>query len=292
MTASLSGQIIVNGLMLAGFYILVASGLTILMGSIKILTLAQGAMCMLGGYALYSLLLFLHLPYVLALILAGILVGLFGAASDNILLRKYRQKFLVVSNVTLGIWLISESGISLYFGGYPISVPPLMPGVINIGGIIFSWERVLLIIAAAVLMCLLFLFLYYTKLGRATRAIGYHFEAARLCGVRPDSIAALVMFIGTGFAGWAGALAAPIFTIDPYGGFAFLVRSIMVVLLGGLGSIPGAMIAGLVIGMLDSVAATLIGPTMATMVIFALVMIIILIKPAGLMGIEYELYFE
>ena len=100
---ALIGQMAANALMLAGFYVLVASGLTLLLGSIKILTLAQGAMCMLGGYGLYYFFEELGLPYGLSVFLPVIIVGLIGVACDKFLLRKYRQKFLIVSNLTRGL---------------------------------------------------------------------------------------------------------------------------------------------------------------------------------------------
>jgi branched-chain amino acid transport system permease protein len=289
---ALIGQMVANALMLAGFYVLVASGLTLLLGSIKILTLAQGAMCMLGGYGLYYFLEELGLPYGLSVFLSVIIVGLIGVACDKFLLRKYRQKFLIVSNLTLGVWLISETGVALVFGSLDKTVTPMVHGLLRLGEVVVPWERFLMVISAAILTGLLFAFLFYTKQGRAIRAYGFNAVAAELQGIRPDRIAAIAMFIATGYAAIAGVLAAPIFTINPHSGYTYLMRSVTVILLGGLGSIPGCVLAGLIIGAIDSFIGTLAGTTIASIVGFVFIMLLIIMRPAGLLGVEYELYFE
>jgi branched-chain amino acid transport system permease protein len=289
---ALIGQMTANALMLAGFYVLVASGLTLLLGSIKILTLAQGAMCMLGGYGLFLFFDELGFPYSLSVILPVIIVGLIGVATDKFLLRKHRQKFLIVSNLTLGVWLISESGISLVFGSQDKTVTPMVRGLLRVGEVVVPWERVLMVVSAAILTGFLFIFLFYTKQGRAIRAFGFNAVAAELQGIRPDRVAAIAMFIATGYAAIAGVLAAPIFTINPHAGYTYLMRSITVILLGGLGSIPGCVLAGLIVGVIDSFIGTLAGTTVASIVGFTFIMLLIIVRPAGLLGVEYELYFE
>ncbi len=286
------GQMTANALMLAGFYVLVASGLTLLLGSIRILTLAQGAMCMLGGYGLYYFLEERGLPYILSALLSVVIVGAIGVLCDRFLLRKHRQKFLIVSNITLGIWLISEAGMSLLFGSLDTTVTPMVRGLLQIGEVVIPWERLVMVIAAAVLTAALFLFLLFTMEGRAIRAYGYNAMAAELQGIRPDRVAAIAVFIATAYAAIAGVLAAPIFTINPHCGFTYLMRSVTVILLGGLGSIPGCVLAALIIGAIDSFVGTLVGTTVATITGFSFIMLLILVRPAGLLGVEYELDFE
>ncbi len=289
---TLIGQMTANALMLAGFYVLVASGLTLLLGSIKILTLAQGAMCMLGGYGLFLFFDELSFPYSLSVILPVVIVGLIGVATDKFLLRKHRQKFLIVSNLALGVWLISETGVGLLFGSLDKTVTPMVRGLLRVGEVVVPWERVLMVISAAILTGFLFIFLFYTKQGRAIRAYGFNAVAAELQGIRPDRVAAVAMFIATGYAAIAGVLAAPIFTINPHAGYTYLMRSVTVILLGGLGSIPGCVLAGLIVGAIDSFIGTLVGTTVASIVGFTFIMLLIIVRPAGLLGVEYELYFE
>lgn len=288
----LIAQMTVNALMLAGFYILIGSGLTLLLGSIKILTLAQGAMCMLGSYGLYYFFEQLNLPYSIAMIITIVIVGSIGVAYDGLLLRKYRQKFLAVSNITLGVWLIAESGIGIFFGTLTQTVEPLVPGLLKIGQVVMPWERIIMLLAATLLTGLLFVLLYYTKPGRGIRAYGYNQIAAELQGVRGNRIAALAMFVATGYAGVAGLLAAPIFSFNPNSSLTYLMNSVTVVSLGGLGSIQGAVIASLLLGAIYSFIGTLAGSTVAYIVGFAVIIIVLAIRPSGLMGVEYELQFE
>lgn len=285
----LVAQIALNCIVYSSFYVLVASGLALLIGSVKIFTFAHGAMYMLGAYVLYFQLENLHLPYLLAATIAVILVGLFGVMTNRFIIGRLRKQFLVVLNMTLGLSLICEGGISSILGALDRHVTSPVFGLLNLRGVVITWERVVVVVVAAVMMASLFLFLTYTRLGRAIRAVGDNEEAARLQGVEVYKVASLAMFIGTAYAALAGVAVAPLFNINPYMGFGVMVKAIMANVLGGVGNLPGCVLGSLCLGIIDSAIGTLWGMPVASLVSFSIIVLILVIKPEGLLGVEDEL---
>ena len=280
-------QIVLNTLSLAMFYILIASGLSILLASVKIFTFAHGTMYMLGGFGIYTLFVQLHVPYLLGASLAVGIVGLIGVMINRIFLMPVRKTFLVMVNLTIGLTMVIEGSVAIYYGAIQKYFPSVVTGLFHIGGATISLERLIMVTSAALLMGALFVILYSTKLGRAIRAVGENEEAARLQGINPDRISTWAMFIGSSYAGVAGVVIAPLFaTIDPYMGTAPMIKAVMIIMLGGLGSLPGCIVAGFILGGLDSIVGTLYGSSLASIIGFAMIIFLMVIRPGGLLGHE------
>lgn len=281
-------QTFVNAIMLTMLYALISSGLTIVLGISGVLNFAHGAMYMLGGYIAYWFFEWLGLPFAIALILAFLFVGLLGALCERILFRRIYGSLLPTLIVALGLVYLIESGVATGVGTDIKTVSPFITGTFNILGATLSIQRILVIVVSAFVMLGLFYLLNRTKPGREMRATAQDSEAALLQGVNVNYIRALSMAIGCGLAGLAGALLAPVFgMVDPYMGSNIIFKAILVITIGGFGSVPGAFIGALIIGFVESFGYWGIG-SWVSLVLFAIVIIVLLVRPSGILGQSYS----
>lgn len=281
-------QTFVNAIMLTMLYALISSGLTIVLGISGVLNFAHGAMYMLGGYIAYWFFEWLGLPFAIALILAFLFVGLLGALCERILFRRIYGSLLPTLIVALGLVYLIESGVATGVGTDIKTVSPFITGTFNILGATLSIQRILVIVVSAFVMLGLFYLINRTKPGREMRATAQDSEAALLQGVNVNYIRALSMAIGCGLAGLAGALLAPVFgMVDPYMGSNIIFKAILVITIGGFGSVPGAFIGALIIGFVESFGYWGIG-SWVSLVLFAIVIIVLLVRPSGILGQSYS----
>ncbi len=281
-------QTFVNAIMLTMLYALISSGLTIVLGISGVLNFAHGAMYMLGAYIAYWFFEWLGLPFAIALILAFLFVGLLGALCERILFRRIYGSLLPTLIVALGLVYLIESGVATGVGTDIKTVSPFITGTFNILGATLSIQRILVIVVSAFVMLGLFYLINRTKPGREMRATAQDSEAALLQGVNVNYIRALSMAIGCGLAGLAGALLAPVFgMVDPYMGSNIIFKSILVITIGGFGSVPGAFIGALLIGFVESFGYWWIG-SWVSLVLFAIVIIVLLVRPSGILGQSYS----
>lgn len=281
-------QTFVNAIMLTMLYALISSGLTIVLGISGVLNFAHGAMYMLGSYIAYWFFEWLGLPFAIALILAFLFVGLLGALCERILFRRIYGSLLPTLIVALGLVYLIESGVATGVGTDIKTVSPFITGTFNILGATLSIQRILVIVVSAFVMLGLFYLINRTKPGREMRATAQDSEAALLQGVNVNYIRALSMAIGCGLAGLAGALLAPVFgMVDPYMGSNIIFKAILVITIGGFGSVPGAFIGALLIGFVESFGYWWIG-SWVSLVLFAIVIIVLLVRPSGILGQSYS----
>lgn len=281
-------QTFINATMLTMLYALIASGLTIVLGIAGVLNFAHGAMYMLGGYVAYLFFEWLGLPFVLAPVLAFIMVGLLGAICERMLFRRLYGSLVPVLIVALGMVYIIESGVATGVGTRIKAVSPFITGTLEIFGATISTQRLVVVVVAAAVMLGLFYVINRTKLGREMRATAQDSETALLQGVNVNYIRALSMAIGCGLAGLAGALLAPVFSnLDPYMGSDIIFKAILIITIGGFGSIPGAFLAAILVGFVESFGYWWIG-SWVSLVLFAIVMAVLLIRPTGMLGQPYS----
>jgi branched-chain amino acid transport system permease protein len=281
-------QTFVNAIMLTMLYALISSGLTIVLGISGVLNFAHGAMYMLGGYIAYWFFEWLGLPFAIALILAFLFVGLLGALCERILFRRIYGSLLPTLIVALGLVYLIESGVATGVGTDIKTVSPFITGTFNILGATISIQRILVIVVSAFVMLGLFYLINRTKPGREMRATAQDSEAALLQGVNVNYIRALSMAIGCGLAGLAGALLAPVFgMVDPYMGSNIIFKAILVITIGGFGSVPGAFVGALLFGFVESFGYWWIG-SWVSLVLFAIVIIVLLVRPSGILGQSYS----
>lgn len=277
-------QIGVNGLMMGLVYIMMALGFTLIFGIMRIVNFAHGEFYMLGAIAVMVLFSTFGLNYFVAVMLAAVFVAAAGMFIERVLLRQFVGRELNGMIMTLAIAITIKAIVTILFGPQEVSIPRPVSGVTDLAGILIPNDRMLVGTAAVVTLCAFYLFIRFAPAGLAMRAVAQDWEAAALQGIRPQRVYLLAFGIGSMLAGLAGALMAPIYTISPYIGSVPMLKAFIVVILGGLGSLPGAVVGGLLLGVVEAGFATFINTTVATMISFALVVAILLFRPSGLMG--------
>lgn len=280
------GQGLVNGLSSAGIYILVALGLTLVLSIVNIVQMAHGEFYMVGSYCMYYLMVGLGLNFFLALVISTVFVGGLGIVLERAAFRPLQDDSDRAMIVSIGLMLVLQNVMLAIAGGTPKSFDSPFSGVIRVFGATISWERLIVVLVAVVLLAGLFAFIKMSRTGQAMSAISQDRLAAGLQGIKIHRISAVAMSMGCGLAAVAGALVAPLFTVSPTMGSFALMKGIAVIILGGLGSIPGAVCGGFIIGMVDGVVPVLTTGYAASMISFGAVIIILLLRPQGILGHE------
>jgi len=275
---------LLNGFGLAVVYVLVALGLTLIFSILEIINFAHGEFYMLGGFAAYYLCAVGGLNYVATLVLAVLLVGLAGVVAERLVFRHLRGKTLNAFIVSLGLLWVLQATAQLSFGVLDKSVPSAVSGIVRVGGVIVSRERLFVILIAVALIIGLYLFLKFTRTGQAMRAVAQDAEAAALQGVNIELTSALGFGIGCALAGAAGALIAPIFAVSPTMGALPVVKAFIIIIVGGMGSLPGAVLGGLLLGAVEGVGTLFMSSAAVNILGFLMVIAILLLRPRGLLG--------
>ncbi|WP_245813952.1 branched-chain amino acid ABC transporter permease [Rhodococcus marinonascens] len=280
-------QAVVSGLLLGGVYALISVGLTLIFGVLGIVNFAQGAMLTMAMYIVYALST-AGLPVYVATIVAVPLMFVFGMIVQSLLLTK-----LTISGshegpllVTLGLSLLIINVLLMIFGGRPKSVQAPLDGTVSILGAVASWPRVLAFIGAAIVAVALKLVLERTPLGLSIRAVASNSEGAKLVGVDIGRVYALTFGIGAACVAVAGGLMTPFTSLTPTVGEQFTILAFVIVVLGGLGSVFGAMVGGLVIGLVQTVGAIYLPGTGSLVLVFAVFILVLFLKPEGLYGVR------
>jgi branched-chain amino acid transport system permease protein len=282
-TVSLFFQLLANGIMSGGTYALVASGLTLTLGVAKIFNFAQGDFLMVGAFLTYLVVVPWGLPYPVAVIVALVAMGALGALLYlGVIRRALANSFFNSLVCTTFIVTVIEQSSTLTFAQQTKAIPAVFPGVLELGDITVSRGKLLTISASIVVLLLLWQFMK-TKIGRAMVASAENPDVANLQGINSLQIFWVTMAVGCGLSGIAGALIAPVQGAYLGMGGLFFSRALLVQLLGGRGSMAGALIAGFIIGIVESFAFQYVG-YLNLIVILVGVAIVMFFRPGGLMG--------
>ena len=284
MTAGLLVQSAVIGVSIGSIYILMALGLTLMFGMMHIINFAHGAIYMLGAFVIYYVFFQGGAPYFAAFVSAMVLLGAFGYLVERSVYRPIKGGIEPTLVALLALTTFLQAAGYPVFGQLDKHVPPVFQGTRSIFGVMISVERLMIIPLAGILVIGLYLFINKTRLGAAMRAIEQDKEAASLQGVNVNMINGLAFGIGFALAAAAGALMAPIFKLDPMMGEQPLLKAFIIIILGGLGSVPGAIVGGLMLGLVDSIVATALGAEPAFLLSFVFIILLLLWKPSGLFG--------
>jgi len=281
-------QVIVNAISLSLIYILFATGLTLIMGIFDVCNFAYGEFVMVGGFATYFIVAKFNLPYIIAPIVAMVIVSLIGVIFEKGIFYPMRTRGgLEPALATFGSSSILQTAVLVLFGGMPLGVRAIMTGKISVGSVYFPADRIPIIIVGLLMIALLFMFVQKTKLGLAIRALQQDQDAAALQGMNIASIRIVVWIVASCLAAVAGVLLAGIHYVDPWMGSGYLLKGFAVVIIGGLGSIPGALIGGFILGFVDSFSQTYM-PTSSIfspyLFAFAFIMLVLIVRPQGIMG--------
>jgi branched-chain amino acid transport system permease protein len=283
---NLLGQILVNGILLGGLYALMALGLALVWGVLNIVNLAHGALIMLGAYVCYYLFMELNLDPFAALPLTMVALFVFGYLLQRYLLNLViRAPMFNTLLITFGIDVVLTYLPQLCFSADYRTINPTYAGSnFELFGTTVPTLRLLAFVVALVLTCLLWFFLARARLGRAIRATAQNMVAARLYGVEPRRIYALTFGLGAALAGAAGGLYGLVSQVNPYIGGGLTAKSFAIAIIGGLENPLGVVVGGLFLGIVESLTSLYIGPTYADVASFGILVLVLIVRPTGLLG--------
>ena len=276
-------QIIVNGITMGMLYTLVALGLTLLYGIMHIINFSHGEIFMLGGFLSYFLMK-AGMNYFAALTLSMGVMFLVGVLFERIFFRPARGNFLNCFLITLGLSVILQSLGWILLGTEDVTIPSPFVGLFTLGDIVISKEKLFAIIISAIFVTFLFVLVFKTKIGRDMRALEQDIEASELFGVNVSRITKIALGVSFALAAAAGTILGSIFNINPGIGFLPMLKGLIVIVMGGLGSIGGCVLAGILLGLVESFSSYMVGSNIAYSMVFVVFIIVLIVRPVGLLG--------
>jgi branched-chain amino acid transport system permease protein len=282
---ALFGQLLL-GLINGAFYAVLSMGLALIFGLLNIINFAHGAQYMMGAFVAWMTLTYLGVGYWGALLIAPVIVGLVGALMERVLLRRLAGlDHLYGLLLTFGLALLMEGVFREAYGvsGLPYAIPPELSGGVNLGCMFLPWYRAWVVVAAVVVCLVVWLAIERTRLGALLRAATENPTLVRAFGVDVPKLVTLTYGLGVGLAGFAGVLAAPIYSVNPLMGSNLIIVVFAVVVIGGMGSILGSVVTGFALGLVEGLTKVFY-PEAASVVIFVIMAIVLLVRPAGLFG--------
>lgn len=278
-------QHLLNGLLAGAYYLLIALGLSLIFSLGGIVNLAHGAFYAIGAYLALSI--GNQLGFTSAAILSPLVVGCLGVVIERVLFRRFYKSDPALSLLlTFGLAMVAEQVLRMVFGAAPLSwsIPPELRGQIFIGNFVYPRYRLLILSVAVLCVVGLWLLLQRTPFGRVVRAGVQNPEMLGALGISLQPYMAAVAFLGVGLAGLAGVMLAPIFSIHPAMGAEIITSAFVVVVIGGLGSFWGVVLAAVIVGVTKGVVTALGYPEQSEAAIYLLMLLVLLIRPRGLFG--------
>ncbi|AUM75748.1 branched-chain amino acid ABC transporter permease [Paracoccus jeotgali] len=283
----LYGQLLL-GLINGSFYAILSLGLAIIFGLLNIINFAHGALYMIGAFLTWMGMYYLNINYFAMLVLAPVLVGLFGCVIERLLLRRlYNLDHLYGLLLTFGVTLILEGVFRSVYGssGQAYRVPAALSGAVDIGFMILPIYRAWVVVASLAVCLATWIIIERTRLGSILRAGTENSKLVEAFGVNVPLVITATFGFGAGLAAFAGVLAAPIIQISPLMGSNLIITVFAVVVIGGMGSLFGAVLSGLMLGLIEGLARTFY-PETSAIAVFIIMAIVLMVKPAGLFGKE------
>lgn len=280
-------QQIINGVSLGSIYALIALGYTMVYGIMRLINFAHGDIYMLGAYVGFFVTTQLQLGFIPALIIAMAVIGLVGVLIEKSVYKPLRSSSKISILITaIGVSLFIEYTTMYFLSPQPRTFPPVLSNtVFHLGGVLISFQQIVILVSTLVLMLLLWYVVQYTKMGKAMRAVSYDNDAARLMGINVDHVISFTFALGSSLAGAAGVLVGIYYnTIDPLMGIMPGLKAFIAAVLGGIGIIPGAMMGGIILGVVEALVSGFLSSTFRDAAAFGILIVILLIKPTGLLG--------
>lgn len=278
-------NVLVFGLLLGGIYALVSIGLNLIFGVVRIVNFAQGELVMFGMYGSYfAYAQFGMSPYVSVLVVAP-LVGLLGVLIQRLVIQPLHNESNMQIFATFGLLMLFQNIMLAVSKGQALSVSGQVgAGVLTVGDMRISAARLVTLAAVTLITIGLHLFLSRTMAGKSIRAVTQDKRAARVMGINVERTFLITFGIGAALTGMAGALLTPIYSITPAVGGNFILAAFAVVVLGGLGSVWGTYIGGLIVGVVEAFAGYYIDPALKNAIWFVIFIVVLIVRPSGLMG--------
>lgn len=280
-------QQLINGISLGSIYALIALGYTMVYGIMKLINFAHGDIYMIGSYVGFFAITAMGLPFAPAIIIAMAATGILGMIIERLAYRPLRHSpKIAILTTAIGVSLFLEYTTMLVLTPQPRTFPHVLDNsVYHLGGLVISFQQIVIFLISVVLMIILTYVVNYTKMGKAMRAVSYDPDAAQLMGINVDKTISFTFFIGSSLAGAAGVLVGIYYnSIEPLMGIMPGMKAFVAAVLGGIGIIPGAMTGGIILGIVEAMVSGFISSTFRDAAAFAILIIILLIKPTGLFG--------
>jgi|DewCreStandDraft_1066081.scaffolds.fasta_scaffold00065_145 branched-chain amino acid transport system permease protein len=273
-----------SGAVLGAVYILVALGLAIVFSLLRIINFAHGEFYMLGAVVTYYLFGQLGLPFAVAVLVSAIGGFVMGVLVERALFRRFHEDLLGAFVLSLGLLWVVRMSVTSEFGAQPQGLPSVIEGVARVGGVSISFDRLMVLAVGAVIVALVSLFILRTEVGRAIRAVAQNRSAAALMGINPTWVTSFGFALGLALATLAGSLVGPLFSVEPNMGGELVVKAFIIVIIGGMGSLPGAVIAAILLGLFEGIAGLYVDNAQLAIIEFLVLAAFLVVRPRGLLG--------
>ena len=276
----------IDGLVQSCIYMTMAFGMVLVFSILGILNWTHGQFYMLGAFVVYYAVTAAGIPFPLSLLISGVIVGGLGMVVEKVIIERLTGPgygLLAVTAATMALIFFFEGAAGMAFGLMAKGMATVLPGVLDMSSFSISYQKIAVIAFTLIIMVAMYIVLNRTKIGKAIRATAQQPDAASLYGVSVGRVSLIVMGIGCALAAMAGGIMGPVQSVDPFMGRIPMIMSLLAIVIGGLGSLTGAIAGGIILGLLNSVIAYKIS-YFSEVVLFVMVIAILLIRPQGLFG--------
>jgi branched-chain amino acid transport system permease protein len=282
----------INGVVFGSLYVLVALGLTLIYGVLVQINFAHADVVTIGAFAAYFFTFAFGGNYLISIGMALMVGAALGWVVNAAIFAPLRERGseLLPLIATIGVSILLQNAMLLWFGPIPYAFDsPYSNQVARLwGGTFITWQNVIIVVVSAVTIVLLYAFMRFTMTGKALRAVAQDRETAGLMGINPDQLIMLTFVIASALAGMSGAMLGPILVLTPFAGTTVIVKAFAIVIIGGFGNVEGTIIAGLVVGLIESYTTQLINPGLTDIVVFTLLLLMLALRPTGLIAEKRE----
>ena len=281
----------INGVVFGSLYVLVALGLTLIYGVLVQINFAHADIVTIGAFAAYFFTAALGGNYIAGIgvaLLVGAALGWLVNAAIFAPLRERSELLPLIA--TIGVSILLQNAMLLLLGPIPYAFDsPYSNEVIRLwGGTFITWQNLIIVIVSTLTIALLYAFMKWTFMGKALRAVAQDRETAGLVGINPGGLVMLTFVIASALAGMGGAMLGPVLVLTPFAGTSVIVKAFAIVIIGGFGNVEGTIIAGLVVGLIESFTTQLVNPGLTDLVVFTLLLLMLAFRPAGLIAEKRE----
>jgi branched-chain amino acid transport system permease protein len=281
----------INGIVFGSLYVLVALGLTLIYGVLVQINFAHADIVTIGAFAAYFFTFALGGNYLLGIGVALVVGAALGWVMNAAIFAPLRERSELLPLIaTIGVSILLQNAMLLLLGPIPYSFDsPYSNSVIRLwGGTFITWQNVIIVVVSALTIALLYAFMKLTFMGKALRAVAQDRETAGLMGINPNQLIMLTFVIASALAGMAGAMLGPILVLTPFAGTTVIVKAFAIVIIGGFGNVEGTILAGLLVGLIESYTTQLINPGLTDIVVFSLLLLMLAVRPTGLIAEKRE----
>jgi branched-chain amino acid transport system permease protein len=290
-TAAIVIQQAINGIVLGSLYVLVALGLTLIYGVLVQINFAHADFVTIGAFAAYF---FMHLAggsylagIAVALMAGGVLGWLINLSIFAPLRRQGGELPPLIA--TIGVSVMLQNVMLAWFGPVPYAFEtPYSQQVFRVAGTFITMQSIIIIVVSAATIALLYVFMKFTFLGKALRAVSQDYETAGLMGINPNHLILLTFVLASALAGMGGAMLAPVLVLTPFAGASVIVKAFAIVIIGGFGNVEGTILAGLLVGLIESYTTQFLAPGLIDIVVFGLLLLMLAFRPTGLISERRE----